>query len=193
MEKVKAFVTPKAVATWASVVEPNYTFDVGGMYSTLMSFDPEDESFIAMKAHLEDMLDRYFEETKLSLTPLKAKTVTKFPLFKEELDQNGDPTGLLTIRPKQHALDMDGKPRIIPIVDSVGRVIPNFSTLIGNGSNIKCKVYPKLYHSASSNVCGISLKLNAVQLIDLIEYKTSDFGDESGGFVAEASDVTEDF
>ena len=59
-------------------------------------------------------------------------------------------------------------------------------TLVGNGSKVKVAFEPIPYVMPSTKKAGVSLRLKAVQVIDLVEYgnsATSVF-DEEDGYVA---------
>jgi hypothetical protein len=60
---------------------------------------------------------------------------------------------------------------------------------VGNGSDVKVAFEPMPYMVAGTKKVGVSLRLKAVQVIDLVEYgspATSVF-DEEDGFTASAS------
>jgi hypothetical protein len=74
------------------------------------------------------------------------------------------------------------------VVDSK-RVPLTKETLIGNGSKVKIAFEPVSYVMPSTKKAGVSLRLKAVQVIDLVEYgnsATSVF-DEEDGYVAPAT------
>ena len=92
------------------------------------------------------------------------------------------------MRTKQYAKDFKGNDMTMPIVDSNGKLIED-CPLVGNGSKVRAKVYPKPYYMASTNTVGITLRLNGVQIIDLIEYGNASSGFEAveGGYVQPAN------
>lgn len=67
------------------------------------------------------------------------------------------------------------------VVDSKKQAIPE-TTLIGNGSKVKVKTH--VYDWKFKNRSGSSLGLDAVQVLDLVEYTTSglDIFEEEDGF-----------
>ena len=72
---------------------------------------------------------------------------------------------------KQYARTKDGSPRKISVKDSQRNPFPN-DKLIGNGSKVNVSYFPKEYTVYGGGVKGY---LNAVQVVDLVEYKTDDF------------------
>ena len=61
-------------------------------------------------------------------------------------------------------------------------------TLIGNGSVVKMAVEPYPYMMPATQTVGVTLRLKALQVIDLVEYgnSVSSIFDEEDGFVTQA-------
>jgi len=190
-KKVKALVTPTGNALWAKVTEPQSNkFNPTPMYSMSVIFTPEEaEDF---KSRMQSLLDNFYDETFAELKPAKQKTLSKADLFKEAEDKDGNLTGELELKTKQFSKDFKGNDQIMPIVDSTGKDITNGCPLVGNGSRVRAKVFPKLYHMASTNTVGISFRLNAVQILELVEYGNASGGFDAveGGYVAPATVTT---
>lgn len=190
-KKVKALVTPTGNALWAKVTEPQANkFNPTPMFSMSVIFKPEEvEEF---KASMQGLLDAFYDTTFAELKPQKQKSLVKADLFREAEDKDGNLTGELELRTKQFAKNFDGEEQIMPIVDSSGKDITEGCPLVGNGSRVRAKVFPKLYHMASTNTVGISFRLNAVQIIELVEYGNASGGFEAvdGGYVAPTTVAT---
>ena len=86
--------------------------------------------------------------------------------IKNKDDDRGD---FVTL--KQYARTKDGSPRKISVKDSQRNPFPN-DKLIGNGSKVNVSYFPKEYTVYGGGVKGY---LNAVQVVDLVEYKTDAF------------------
>ena len=86
--------------------------------------------------------------------------------IKNKDDDRGD-----VVTRKQYARTKDGSPRKISVKDSQRNPFPN-DKLIGNGSKVNVSYFPKEYTVYGGGVKGY---LNAVQVVDLVEYKTDDF------------------
>ena len=72
------------------------------------------------------------------------------------------------------------------VKDSERNPFPS-SKRIGNGSKVNVSYFPKEYSVYGGGVKGY---LNAVQVVDLVEYSTDDFGVVKGGYVnTEAEEV----
>ncbi len=181
MKKPEAFVTPVGRTMWASIIEPNTKFDAEGKYMMDMLFEPE--QVVEVKASLESLLSSFVEEKKKELKANKSNSYTVAPIFKEAIDQDGNLTGDVMLRSKQYTKTFDGAPQKIRLADSTGKVLHGFNKAVGNGSKVRAKLYPKPYYMASSNTFGISMLINAVQIIDLVEYEAGGgFDSVEGGF-----------
>ena len=118
----------------------------------------------------------------------------KAEVIREQEDQDGNLTGNIYLKAKQYTKTYDGKPQKVTIVDSTGKVLHNFTSLVGNGSKVRAKLFPKAYYMASTNTVGISLRINAVQIIDLVEYSSnggSDFSAVEGGSFAAKEEIND--
>jgi|JYMV01.1.fsa_nt_gi hypothetical protein len=183
--KVKALVTPTGSALWAKVTEPQANkFNPTPMFSMSVVFKPEEVE--VFKGKMQDLLNEFYDETFAEIKPAKQKSLAKADLFREAEDKDGSLTGELELRTKQFAKDFKGNEQIMPIVDSTGKDITNGCPLVGNGSKVRAKVFPKLYYMASTNTVGISFRLNAVQIVELVEYGNASTGFDAvdGGYVA---------
>jgi len=74
------------------------------------------------------------------------------------------------------------KPRLY---DAAGKPIKE-DVSVGGGSTIKVSGAFGPYNKGANT--GVALYLNAVQIIDLVEFSSSPFGAEEGGFVAAAQE-----
>ncbi len=174
MKKPEAFVTPVGRTMWASIIEPNTKFDAEGKYMMDMLFEPE--QVVEVKASLESLLSSFVEEKKKELKANKGQKV-------RYADKTFRALGDVMLRSKQYTKTFDGAPQKIRLADSTGKVLHGFNKAVGNGSKVRAKLYPKPYYMASSNTFGISMLINAVQIIDLVEYEAGGgFDSVEGGF-----------
>ena len=107
------------------------------------------------------------------------------------MDESGSETGNVVFKTKLKAL-IRGKngtnyTQKVNVVDSK-RTPMSGKQLVGNGSVIKVAVEPNTYYMPSSKQVGVSLRLKALQVIDLIEHGVSadSLFDEEDGFVTQA-------
>ena len=85
--------------------------------------------------------------------------------------------------------------RVIPIYDSQGKPLPK-NTEVGHGSIVKVAYSIHPYYKTKT-IKGLTLYLNAVQVLELVERGERDassfgFGAEEGGYVAPAVDTVDE-
>ncbi len=159
---MQKFVTPKGKAVYPSLTRPDTRYKEEGEYKTGLTFSEKDaEKFTEM---LKEVYTEEFGTKKLSSA--------KFPFKK-----NDDGTCVFNFKSKN-------APKIF---DSKGNPIRDVSDLkIGGGSTLKIAGAAKAYNAGGAT--GVTCYLNSVQVIDLVEYSSSPFGAEEGGFEAAASE-----
>lgn len=178
----------KGKATWAKVYEPDTRFVKEGLYSINVSI-PEAEAS-AICEQFEDALKEYADKLVKDNPKIKNVLSIRKP-FETEYDDNGDETGCILFKPKNKAqiTARDGKTytRTVAVVDAKRNPLDK-STLIGNGSTVKVAFEAAPYYLATDKVAGLSLRLKAVQVLELVSYSkgTDAFFDEEEGFVSEA-------
>lgn len=190
-ENIKPIITPVGDALWAKITEATPSkFNPTPMYSMDIVYDPAE--IAEFKAQVNQLLDEYYDEVHAGLNAAKQKTLAKADPFKDHTDRDGNLTGNVVIKTKQYGQNMKGEPVKLAIADASGAVIKNFKTLVANGSKVRAKVFPKLYHMGSTNQVGVSFRLNAVQIVELIEYQAKNDGfDAVDGYKApETEDKT---
>lgn len=122
---------------------------------------------LPFKEAIDLALDTAYEEYLAT-----GKKATRVDYFKEDTDKDGNPTGNLKINIKAFE-----RPSV---VDASRVAIPEAQLpLVGNGSTIKAQINVVPY-VMNGNV-GLTAYINAVQLIDLVEFgEVSDFDIEEG-------------
>lgn len=196
-KKIEA-TTPKGIANYPKLNEPDTKFEPRGSFNTKLIFedagDAAVEAFIA-KAHA--VRDEFFEKTIADLKAegkgAVAKQLKKVDLLKLELDkETGDETGRVYVTAKMLASGVrkkDGKPwSQKPVYYAAsGKQLQN-PPRIGGGSVVKLGVEIDPYLMASSKEVGVTLRLKAVQIIRLVTGGQRSFD----GFEAEEGDEIED-
>jgi hypothetical protein len=159
MEK---FVTPKGKAVYPSLTRPDTRYNEEGVYKTGMNFtEAEAEKF------METLKGVYVEE-------FGAK---KLPSAKLPFKKNDDGSVTFNFKSKNQPKFFDGKGN--PIKDITG-------VNVGGGSTLKIAGAAKAYNAGGTT--GVTCYLNSVQIINLVEYSSSPFGAEEGGFEAAAQE-----
>lgn len=178
--------SPKGKAKWCKVKEPDRNFNAKGTFSTELICNPEDPTVVAFIGKLEELRDAAFNEAKETLPPSKAKSLVTKPVYSEELDEDGNETGMIKFKFKLDNVDDKEKGKNkIDVVDGMKRPVYDIP-LIGNGSIIRCSAFANPYHMANGNHIGISMSWKSMQLIELEEYTASGggFDTEDGGYEA---------
>jgi len=188
----------EGTALWAKVFEPDTKFNPLGDYSINLQMPLADSA--AMSEKLEDIVQAKFKEA-IEKDPRLKNTLSTQDVCQPVYDRDtGDDTGNVEFKFKLKAKvqKRDGTYyEQQPAVLDSKKVPMSKDTLIGNGSKVKVAFEPISYVMSSTKKVGVSLRMKAVQVIDLVEYgnsATSVF-DEEDGYVAPASNdsvVTEE-
>ena len=173
--------TPKGKAVWPWIAAPDYKFNEAGTFSCRVHVT-EDE-FGAIKRQVDEQVEREYDEA-CKAAGKKIPRASSQPLRKTD---DGD----WEIYAKQNAsrVTKDGEKLkfVIPVFDSQGKKLKT-PPPVGSGSTIKMSIEPYTWNVASMGF-GYTLRLKAVQVIDLVEYGgTVSFDAEEGGFVSEDLD-----
>jgi len=177
----------EGTALWAKVFEPDTKFNPLGDYSINLQM-PVAQS-VAMSEQLEGIVQAKFKEAVKDDPRLK-NTLTTQEVCQPVFDRDtGDDTGNVEfkfkLKAKVQRRDGTHYEQQPAVLDSKKVPMSN-DILIGNGSRVKVAFEPVPYVMASTKKAGVSLRLKAVQVIDLVEYGNSvaSVFDEEDGFVA---------
>lgn len=177
----------EGTAMWAKVFEPDTKFNPDGDYSINIQM-PVAKS-VEMSEKLESIVQAEFDKAVEKDPRMKNQLATR-PVCQPVYDRDtGDDTGNVEFKFKLKAKikRKDGtmfeqRPTVF---DS--KVTPmDKSTLIGNGSKVKVAFEPIPYVMPATKQVGVSLRLKAVQVLELVEYgsSTTSVFDEEDGYVA---------
>ena len=187
-------VTPKGEALWCKATEPDFQFNAKGTYETSLVVDPNDPAVEAFINKLDDVLEGIYQqamndEGELKLKAPQKKQLSKNNYYKDEYDSDDNETGNIIFKFKlDNVADRKPGQDRVKVIDSQLKALQDIP-LVGNGSEIKCKLYVNPYYMASTNSVGLSLKWEALQIINLVEYGGDDgFDVEDGGFTSSPSD-----
>lgn len=157
------YVSPKGAAGYPKLLKPDTKFNAEGVYSTSLTMD---------KKTAQPLIDQ-LEQAYTEEFGAKALPKANFP-YKEE---DGQVTFKFKSKQKPKLFDAKGTP--IKAADELN---------IGSGTTMK--VSGAISCRAVSGKNYATMYMNAVQIIDLVEYSGSPFGAEEGGFVAEEPNET---
>jgi hypothetical protein len=178
----------KGNAKWAKVFEPDTKFVPEGEYSIQVSL-PEAQAAEVCE-QLDNMAQAKLAEAVKDNPKLKTVLSTR-KSYESEVDDDGNPTGNVIIKSKLKARvkSRDGQTfEQKPMVVDAKRTPMEGNVLVGNGSLVNVAVEPIPYVMQSTKQVGVSLRLKAVQVINLVEYgnNSSSIFDEEDGYVTAA-------
>lgn len=186
--KKERITTPVGTLKWAYLSEPNTRWKDDGEFSVTLVL-PEGHAFLEQ---LDKLADDGFTTVKKTLKPKDAQAAELAAPYSPEYDAEDNATGNVEIRCKTAAFFVDKKtgnkislkPKLF---DAGGKLIKG-KLIVGNGSKgaINCS-YGCSYIPSAKKVY-LSLYLNAVQILELVEYDANasqfGFGKQEGGFDA---------
>lgn len=190
--------TPIGVGQYLYLEQPDFEYNSAGDWKVKLFLDPTLPEVKTMMATMDALLEEavvYF--TEQAETPKKKKLVRpsdNTPYY-FETDDDDEPTGRIYINPKSIAsgTTKEGKQwkRQMPIFDAQGvRVTERLNA--GSGTTLRASLLLRAYYNAQSGV-GVSLRLTAIQVIDLKQFgagiQTADdagFSKVDGGFSADS-------
>lgn len=174
--------TPAGQAYWAKVFDPEENrLDPSKPRAWSVSLALKQDSNEAVQ------LMTRIEEAFFSVHGKGAKPSKNAWPFKEQTDKDDNPTGLMEFRFKKNETTKKGNVLTAPAVYDARKGPWPEGTLIGNGSTIKVAFSPWGWEDMTGRK-GISLSLEAVQVLDLVPYEGKDprdAFDEEEGYVAD--------
>ena len=180
----KTITTPKGVAKYPHVNEPNTRFNAMGEYSCHIIVSEEDGNAFLEK--VESIFDAEYERECI-IHKKKLKKSEHFPILKDE-------DGQWLIKTKQVSKVEAKSGEVyrfdVKLFDSSGSPVKAENCNVGSGSTVKCSVEPRAWYNPSVGF-GMTLSLRAVQVIELVE--GSGGNADSFGFGQEEGFKTETF
>ena len=182
--------SPAGTAAYAWLTKPDTKFNADGDYKTnLIVPEADAASFIGK---LEELRDEYqgdvLENTDDKAKVSKLKKYNVADVYEEEMDEEGEPTGNVIFKFKQRAVirpkGKDPFEKTVALFDAKGKKLSGVNP--GGGSRIKVSFEPVGYCMDSTKTFGLSLRLNAVQVIELVAFGGEQnaegygFGEEEG-------------
>ena len=178
-EKKERKTTPVGEAKWAHIHNPKVAFvDEHGnkkgdpKYQIDVVFSKDDPMWAPWAKTVMENLRAMPEQ----IDKKGGVTLQKQTPIKRELDENDQPTGRFYVTFKTSDKFKPG------VFDQYGKVMPE-TTLIGTGSKVRISYIENVYQGFGG---GINFYLNAVQVVNLVEYKPQNA--EAYGFPVESQD-----
>lgn len=189
------YATPKGRGLFFHVTEPDYGTDKfplkDGQYSLSLILDSDSTGILKERLadelrKAEDYADEQFAGLK-RVTREKLGSVTFNQVCEPVYDEDDEPTGEYRWRFKTSAFAEDkatGKKRkrTIPVFDSMNQAV-HLKEEPGNGTTVRVSFTCAPYFVEGQGMGGLSLYLNAVQILKLVRFGERDA--TSYGFTAE--------
>lgn len=177
--------TPAGTAFWAKVLEPEEDrFDEGKPRQ--WSIEWAAPEYAAETLELMQKIEQEFAR----IHGEGAKPSKNAWPFKEQLDRENKPTGLIAFRFKRNETTRKGNILAPPAVYDARKNPWPQGVYIGNGSKVKV-AFSAWGWEDKFNKKGISLSLDAVQVLDLVPFEKRDPADAfdvvSDGYVADST------
>lgn len=186
-KKLPMIVTPAAECNFPKLTEPDTKFKAEGVYSIQLLLDPSDEAHAKFLAQLKSLQKEAIAEATAENKAAKKKApkVADTP-WSAHTDKEGEETGLIKLNIKRTASGTTkaGRPweAKVDVFDASGKPLPP-KVAVWGGSIVKVAFQAVPFNTAIG--AGISLRLSAVQVIDLKTAGQRDaggygFGQEEG-------------
>lgn len=168
-------ITPLGVAIYPRLNQPDTKFNAAGVYDCRLRLDPEDAEVAELVKKLTKLRDTFHKQVVEELTKKNKKATIKKLKLRDvgTPDVNGDEeeTGLIVLKGKTVASGTysDGKAwtRKPTIFDAKGHKLTK-PPLIYGGSDLKMACLARPYLMKTTFEIGVTLYLNAVQIIKLV-------------------------
>lgn len=164
--------TPIGVAVWPRLNTPDREFVAEGEFKVDLLLDPSEGEVSAFL----DKLQKYADDAYKAICKEKSKKVKRsvFPWKEEQDRETGEPTGKILLRCKmkhqvrpKHSDPFTQSPKLF---DAMGNPM---DAVISGGSKLKLSLDVVPYYTASIGA-GVTCRLKAAQVIELVEYSGAD-------------------
>lgn len=191
---IKKYTTGKGELTgFIGVFEPSTKFNKEGVYSANILLPQEEGEKLAaeIKNIRTEQFKTYGKKTKVT----DLTRCVPYGIVDEETgEETPDAQGRYILKTTAKAFIENGKPKVkIPVFDA--KQNPVQDVRIGAGTIARLSISLEGYSVAGKT--GVSVKLKALQIIDLVEYgngsaESYGFGDEDGSFEFSEDDAEEE-
>ena len=189
--KAPRFVTPTGVAQYPHLTKPDTKFNPDGEYKVSLEIDPKAAEEIV------SFLDEQFEQSVATAKKENAgKKIKEGDVPYSINEENGKVTVRFKLKAKVTPKKGEPWDQKVAIFDAKGQPITG-DIKIGGGTKMKVSYEVVPYYTAIAGA-GISLRVRAVQIIELVEYgsgaQAGSFGfGEEDGYEAATTAKTDDF
>jgi hypothetical protein len=196
MSDITNIVSPKGIAVWPRLNQPDTKFVAEGEYSVKLKLDSSDEKVAAFLAKIEDARQASQDWARKDLEGKLASTKdpAKKGALKKKLDtldladspvkpvltEDGGETGYVEIRFKCKAQFTGRDDKIVKVrpalVGAMKETLDPEEVIVGGGSVVKVNAAMYPYYNPKDNVSGVTFRLRAVQVLRLSAGGGGDFG-----------------
>lgn len=193
--------TPVGIARYPHLNKPDTRFDAEGKYKCDLILEAADPEVVELIDYLESIRDAAYDEA----VEAGAANPEKADVFAVELDDSGDETDNIVLKTSLNAKGKNKKgetwENTPKLFDSLGNPLPS-KLQIWSGSKLIIAGAARPYAMTQDvrengkkikvTSCGVSLKCDGVQVIDLVSgagqtASSFGFGKVAGGFESDAS------
>lgn len=183
-KKRTRYATPAGVAKWPHLTKPDFKFKDAGEFHTKLRIGAED-----FENTMKPIIDEIYEDAVKKAKALNAKEKKKppkvldLPYYKDEEANEYE----VSFKAKYSWIDratQEKKTRLVPIFNAAGTPMKGESLKIGNGTTMRVSYVIDPFHTALG--VGVSLKLEGVKILNLVEYGANA---ESYGFGEDESEA----
>ena len=169
-KKLVRLTSPAGTARYPWLNNPDTQFNVDGVYKVNLLI-PNEEAKELCKVLDEHAAAAFADAKAAAKTPVIAKQITlKYP-YAPFLDEAGEDTGMTEFKFKMNAVitTFTGEKKVMKphIFDANGKAMPVCPAVYG-GSKLKVNFSLAPYYAASNKQAGVSLRMNAVQILELV-------------------------
>lgn len=192
----KTHYSPKGKFIYPKLTKPDTKFDPEGVYSVRVAIPAEDAA--PMVEMIDDAIEKKYQEAlEEAGTPAKRKKVKKADApYQPEEDDDGNETGNIVFNFKLKAVGRNTKTgetwkNVVKLYDAKNREIPpaKRGALKIGGGTVGCIAYQLNPFYTAQVGAGVSLRLLAAQIVELVEFGGGfAFGSEDGGFSSDDLD-----
>lgn len=184
--------SPRGVAVWPKLDKPT-RYDKKQKKRVIDEEEGKFEVELALEGEDAEKFQKKIKDFAVE-QGLKLKSVKNWP-WRDELEkETEEPTGRVLFKFKQYATNKDGSTKRIPLWLANGKSTYPKGTKLTSGSTIKISGYGSTYTELGG---GVSLFVNSVQVIKMVEYEARNPGfgnedDDDEGDAPDTSEVSED-
>jgi len=193
--------SPAGIALFPYLTRPDTEYQPEGEYKVDIVLDPADDG-------VQDFVDGLIEKNERAAQEVlqdqpaakRKKAVTHCPITPEEDRESGEETGRYVLRVKMKAKvkpkdgdEFEQRPKLF---DAKGNKIDPEKIRPWTGTKLKAAFELVPYFNAATSQCGLTLRLKAVQILELVEGEGSaeSYGfEEEEGFSASGGEDDDEF